>query len=314
MSAASTAVTRATSVMSAPATKALPPAPVRITPRTEPSSRASSNAVRRSRMVFALRALSTFGRLMVTEAIAPFFSYRTVSSVAAVAVELIPNSLHECAEAADGLANDQVLHLVGAFVGVERLRIREEAADTILHGDAVASADLPRPRDRLAALGRAERLGDRRMRVRQLAFLVQLRHARHHALAGGDVADHLGEEFLNHLKRGDRLAELLPLLRVLERVLVRAHLAAGRHPCHGVARDPQDPRRVAERHVSLEAVCFRHAAIFPRDVAVLNHLQRHLVRDLLVAESRCRFVLDDEGLDLVVGEVSRPDDRNVTPG
>jgi hypothetical protein len=43
------------------------------------------------------------------------------------------------------------------------------------------------------------------MRVRQLAFLVQLRHARHHALAGGDVADHLGEEVLNHLKRGDRL-------------------------------------------------------------------------------------------------------------
>src|SRR5258705_8896817 len=158
-----------------------------------------------------------------------FFSYETCWSVAAVAVELMSavSRLYERAKPADGFADDQVLHLVRAFVGVERLRIREEAADTVVHGDAVAAADLPRPRNRLAALGRAERFRDRRMRVRQLAFVVQLRHARHHALAGGNVADHLGEEILNHLKRGDRLAELLPLLRRPEPLLVRPHLAAG---------------------------------------------------------------------------------------
>src|SRR3954465_13722331 len=105
---------------------------------------------------------------------APFFSYETFSSVAAAVEELISqDSLYECAQSGDGLADDQVLHLVGAFVGVERLRIREEAADTVAHGDAVAAADLPGPRHRLAALRRAERFGDRRMRVRQLAFLVQ---------------------------------------------------------------------------------------------------------------------------------------------
>src|SRR3954468_22367354 len=115
---------------------------------------------------------------------APFFSYETFSSVAAAVDELISqDSLYECAQSGDRLADDQVLHLVGAFVGVERLRIREEAADTVVHGDAVAAADLPRPRDGLAALGGAERFCDRGMRIRQLAFLVQLRHARHHALA-----------------------------------------------------------------------------------------------------------------------------------
>src|SRR3954452_5764089 len=132
---------------------------------------------------------------------APFFSYETFSSVAAAADELMSqDSLYERAQPAHGFANDQVLHLVSAFVGVEGFRIREEAADTVVHGDAVAAADLPRPRNRLAALCRAVCFGDRRMRVRQLAFVVQLRHARHHALAGGDVADHFGEEILNHLK------------------------------------------------------------------------------------------------------------------
>src|SRR4051794_15844752 len=117
---------------------------------------------------------------------APLFSYRTFSSVAAVAGELmcrLQASLNECAQPADRLADDQVLHLVGAFVGVKGLRVREETPDPVLDRDAVATADLARPRDRLAALCRAERFGDRGMCVGQLAFLVQLRHARHQALA-----------------------------------------------------------------------------------------------------------------------------------
>src|ERR1700760_1356859 len=66
--------------MSAPAMKALSPAPVRITPCTEVSAFASSNADRRSVQVGVLSALSTLGRLTVTYAIGPFFSYRTLAS------------------------------------------------------------------------------------------------------------------------------------------------------------------------------------------------------------------------------------------
>ena len=65
-SSASSAVACASSLMSAPAIKALSPAPVRMTPRTASSSRASSNAVRRSVQVGVFRALSTLGRLTVT--------------------------------------------------------------------------------------------------------------------------------------------------------------------------------------------------------------------------------------------------------
>src|SRR3954447_25274724 len=186
---------------------------------------------------------------------ASLFSYNTFSSVSAVLGEFMSassfpdsvsktaispdiRSLHEGAQTRDSSANDQVLHLEGAFVGVESFRVCEEASDAVVNRDAVAAADLPGPRHRLAGFGRAKRFGDRRVSVRQLAFTGQLSHARHQALAGRNVLDHLGEEVLNQLERGDRLAELQPLLRVLERVLVRPHLAASRHPRNAVARYP----------------------------------------------------------------------------
>jgi hypothetical protein len=48
-------------------------------------------------------------------------------------------------------------------------------------------------------------------------------------------------------------------------------------------------------------------------VAVLDDLERNLVLDFLDAETGCRLVLDDEALDLIIGEISRPDDRNIAP-
>src|SRR5437868_7343073 len=222
-------------------------------------------------MVAALRALRTFGRLRVTYAIDPLFSYRTFASVGAAVAGLMvvllvrselleaagswkPIGLHEGAEARDGLADDQVLHLERAFVGVERFGIREEACDVVVGDDAVAAEQLPRPRDGLAAPGRAERLRERRVGVRQLSFDVQLGRAGHQTLRGRDVADHPGEEILYQLERADRLAELQPLLGVPERVLVGAHRAPRRHPRDGVARHLQHPRGVAERVAPLEAV------------------------------------------------------------
>src|SRR5258706_13222879 len=172
--------------MSAPAMNALSPAPVRITPRTSSSFWASSNAARRSSHVFPFSALRTLGRLSVTYAMAPFFSYKTFSSVRAavgvsaacaggvtVAIELI-NSVEtfvdnlclltesqKGAESCDRLAHDQVLHLVSAFVGVKRFSIREETADVVLGSNAVATQQLACPGHSLAALGCGECLGQR---------------------------------------------------------------------------------------------------------------------------------------------------------
>ena len=51
----------------------------------------------------------------------------------------------EGAVTGDGFADDQILHLIGAFVGVQRLRIGEEARDIVVGDDAVAAQDLAAP-------------------------------------------------------------------------------------------------------------------------------------------------------------------------
>src|SRR5262249_15308392 len=102
----------------------------------------------------------------------------------------------------------------------------------------------------------------------------------------------------------DRLPELQALLRVLEAMLVGAHLRARDLPRGVMASAAQHVGGIAKRPLaSLETIRVRHAAILQRDLAVLDDLQRHLVLHLL----------DDEAGDLVVVDVARPDDRDVAP-
>ena len=48
-------------------------------------------------------------------------------------------------------------------------------------------------------------------------------------------------------------------------------------------------------------------------MAVLHDLERDFVLNLINAETGRGLVLDDETFDLVVGDVARPDDRDVAP-
>src|SRR5579859_4956766 len=99
------------------------------------------------------------------------------------------------------------------------------------------------------------------MVVPEFAFSVKLRRARHEALTRRDVGDHPGEQVLDELKRANRPAELQSFLRVFERTLVGAHLAAGRLPSDEIPRHAQYPRGVAERFARLKVVLLRDANI-----------------------------------------------------
>src|SRR3954465_11964928 len=100
---------------------------------------------------------------------------------------------HEGAESCEGFGDAQILNLIRSFVGVERLAIGKEPRRLVVGNDAVAAEQLPRPRHRLAAFGRGERLCECRMRVRQLAFCMQLRLTHDQALRRRYVGKHLGE-------------------------------------------------------------------------------------------------------------------------
>src|SRR5881396_659453 len=151
------------------------------------------------------------------------------------------------------------------------------------------------------------------MGVAELAFSIQLRLAHNEALRRRDVFDHPSQKVLNKLERAYRSSELQTLLGILKRSLVGAHRASRRHPGNCVARHLQNFRGVAERVTTLKTVFFRHAAIFQGDVAVLHDLERDFVLNLVNAEAGCRLVLDDETFNLVVGDIARPDDRDVAP-
>src|ERR1700742_626464 len=103
----------------------------------------------------------------------------------------------EGAEASDSLADDQILHLVRTFVGVQRFTVREEARRLVVGNDSVAAYQFTGPCDCLATLGRGERLGKCRMGVRQLTFGVELGLAHDQALRGSNVGNHLGQKVLH---------------------------------------------------------------------------------------------------------------------
>ena len=138
------------------------------------------------------------------------------------------------------------MHLVRALVGVEGFRIGEETPHVVFGRDAVAAQQLSGPRDCLAALGRGERLGERRMGVGQLAFGLQLSRANNHALRSRYVGEHFGEKVLYELERADWSSKLQALLGIFDRILVGAHRASGSFPRNEIARHFQNARGVAE--------------------------------------------------------------------
>src|ERR1700741_1231279 len=147
----------------------------------------------------------------------------------------------EGAEPGDSLTDNQVLHLIGALVGVQRFGIREKPCRLIVGNDSVATENLACPCHGFPALRRGECLGQRRMGVSKLAFGMQLSLAHDQALRSRDVGDHLCEQILDQLERSDWPAELQALLAVLECRFVRPYCTSGRHPGHCITRHLQDP-------------------------------------------------------------------------
>ena len=160
-----------------------------------------------------------------------------------------------------GLADDQVLHLEGALVGVERLGVGEEAATLLSTMMPLPPQHLARPGDRFAHPRRVNALASEACWSSSLPCCLDLGEPQHHRLARRHVGEHPGDEILDQLECGDRLAELHALLGVLERGFVGAHLHSGDHPADAGPGQAQHVRGVAERIGLLEAVRFRHAAV-----------------------------------------------------
>jgi len=99
------------------------------------------------------------------------------------------------------------------------------------------------------------------------------------------------------LEAADWLAELLPLDRVSQRMLVGAHRATHCKPRDAGSRHSQDFRAVLERVGLLQSIGLGHLTILKRDEPVLHHPKGHLGLDLLDGETGV-VILNDEAFDL----------------
>src|SRR5207249_10291155 len=107
------------------------------------------------------------------------------------------------------------------------------------------------------------------------------------------------ELLLDELERGDRLAELDPLLRVLERPVVARHRRAHRRPRNTVARLAEAAERPAETFHVRELVLERNLTILERQLRGDRGAHRELAVDVERRETGCA-ALDEEAPDLAV--------------
>ena len=160
------------------------------------------------------------------------------------------------------------MHLIRSFADLEHLLVAVEARDRVLLHEAVAAVQLEGvvddPVRELARVELCHRgfLGERPFLVLQPGGPVD------EAARRLDLDGHVRELELHSLEGGDRLAELLPLLRVLVGEVVRAL----RQPeAHGCDRDPpavEDLEELLKAAPTLaEEVALRHRATLKRKLA-----------------------------------------------
>src|ERR1700728_115170 len=103
-------------------------------------------------MTSAPKSDSLFAAAGAAIKLASSTTFRPANTDCVVCVVMIVVSLDEGAQAGDGFAYDQRLHLAGALIGIDALGVGDKSADVVVENNAVAAQQLPRPVHGLAHL------------------------------------------------------------------------------------------------------------------------------------------------------------------
>src|SRR5712691_4830820 len=166
------------------------------------------------------------------------------------------------------LADHHALHLVRAFADLQDLLVAVEPRDRVLLHETVAAVDLQR---RVCGAVREQAGVELRLcggEAEVLALILQPRGAVDELAPRLYLRRHVGERELHRLELRDRPAELLALLRVRERKVVRALCEPDAHRRDGDAAAVEDLHELLEALPSrAEQVPFRHGAVLERQLA-----------------------------------------------
>ena len=197
--------------------------------------------------------------------------------------------------------DDQLLDLRGPLVQRRDADVAEVALDGVVVDVARAAVDLDRRvRAVHGGLGRVQ-LGDRGLGRVRLAGVLEVTGAPHEHPGGVGLNLHVGEHSLDELEACDRLAELDPLLGVLDRrldaALTDADAAGGDAVATGVKRAHRDLEPVA--HLA-EHLLVGDLDVVERDRRCVRAAEAHLVMDRLRLEARL-VGIDEEAGETAVG-------------
>src|SRR3712207_4920639 len=118
-------------------------------------------------------------------------------------------------------ADDGLLDLAGALADQQERRLAHQPLDLVLLGVAVAAVDAEGLLRDLSGELTGDQLGHAGLDVVALPGVLQPRRPHHHRVRGLDLGRHLGQPERDRLVLGDRAAERLPLLRVVDGRLER---------------------------------------------------------------------------------------------
>ncbi len=144
--------------------------------------------------------------------------------------------LLERRDAGDGLADDQGVDVVSAFVGDYGLEVHHVAHDGVVFGDAVAAEDLAGGAGAFEGHPDVVALGEGDDVVAQGACVFHAAGVEGEQLSFADFGDHPDEALLDELVAGDWLvAELFAHEGILERGVIAGHGGADGSPADAVA-------------------------------------------------------------------------------
>src|SRR5688572_31693480 len=164
--------------------------------------------------------------------------------------------------------DDHALHLVRALADLEDLLVPEEARDRGLLHEPVATVDLqPGVRGSVGEQSRVE-LRHRRFARERPPLILQPRRLVDERAARLDLGCHVGERELDGLELRDRLAELLTLLRVRVREVVRPLREADAHRRDRDATPVEDLEELLEACAARpQQIALRHGDVLERELA-----------------------------------------------
>ncbi|NRP42849.1 hypothetical protein XMM3392_003260 [Aliiroseovarius sp. xm-m-339-2] len=203
------------------------------------------------------------------------------------------------------------MHVMGAFIGVHRLKVHHVTDHVEVLADAVAAMHVTGQTRNIQRLATIVALDQRHHLRRGFRLIHQAADAQRGLQAQGDLGLHIGQFQLEQLHLRQRLAELFAVQPILTGTVPAGLSRPHRAPGNAVTRAVQTAKRTFQTRDIRQQGVFAHFDIVHHDLAGDRRAQRLLAFDLRSRQPLGAFV-QHKALDLaIMGVRFGPDHKHI---